>query len=73
MMRIPSPEQVTAWREQYSGKRIRLLSMAADPHPVPSGTEGECWDVDDMGQLLMNWDNGSTLNVIPGVDSFEVI
>jgi hypothetical protein len=75
-MKIATTEQA---REQlrvaYKGKRVRCLEMPLprDPHPVPVGTEGICWDVDGIGQLLMKWDNGSTLNLIPGVDKFEVI
>lgn len=57
----------------YIGKRVRLLQMHYDPYPVPAGTEGTCIMVDAIGQLIMEWDNGSRLNLIPGIDKFEVI
>ena len=34
---------------------------------------GEVLMVDDMGDLVMQWENGSGLNLIPGVDSFRKV
>ena len=66
-------EQVERIKEQYPpGTRIRLNYMD-DPQAVPEGTEGTVQMVDDQGQLLMKWDNGRTLALIPGEDSFSVI
>ena len=54
------------------GTRIRLLSM--DDSQVPSpGTEGTVVDIDDIGNVLMKWDNGSSLSLIPGEDEYEII
>ena len=68
-----------AYRREYArrsyppGTRIRLLEMPNDPNPVPVGTTGTVLAVDDAGQLLMRWDNGRSLSLIPGVDNFEVL
>lgn len=59
-------------KETYpSGTRILLLHMN-DPHsPVPCGTRGTVDYVDDAAQIHMQWDNGRTLAVVPGEDSFR--
>lgn len=62
-----------AERNYPPGTRIRLLDMQNDPNPVPAGTCGTVMAVDDVGQLLMRWDNGRSLSLLPGVDSFEVL
>ena len=61
-------------QEQYPpGTRIRLNSMNDPYAPVTPGTEGVVDVVDDDGQLHMKWDNGRTLALIPGEDSFTVL
>ena len=61
-------------KEQYPpGTRIRLNSMSDPYSPVPAGIEGIVDLVDDAGQLHMKWDNGRTLAIIPGEDSFTVL
>ena len=53
------------------GTRIELNFMNDPFHPVPSGTRGTVDHVDDMGQIHMRWDNGRTLALVPGEDSFR--
>lgn len=54
------------------GTRIRLNYMD-DNYSVPRGTCGTVEYVDDEGQIGMKWDNGSSLSIICGVDSFDII
>ena len=61
-------------KEHYPpGTRIRLNSMDDPWHPILPGTEGEVDFVDDEGQIFMKWDNGRTLPLTPGEDSFTVL
>ena len=61
-------------KEQYPpGTRIRLNSMDDPYAPILPGTEGEVDFVDDKGQIFMKWDNGRTLPLAPGEDSFTVL
>ena len=54
------------------GTRIKLNYMQ-DDYAVPSGMTGTVDYVDDEGQIGMKWDNGRTLSLIYGVDSFSII
>ena len=61
-------------REQYPpGTRIRLNAMDDPYAPILPGTEGEVDFVDDEGQIFMKWNNGRTLPLAPGKDSFTVL
>ena len=67
-MRMIRPEQLKRLRETYpAGTRVELIQMD-DAQAPPTGTCGTVIGVDDTGSLLVNWDNGSSLNVIWGVD-----
>ena len=69
-MHFPSREQIAALRERYPrGTKVELLAMD-DPKAPPTGTMGEILGVDDAGQILVRWETGSSLSLIPGVDSF---
>lgn len=67
-MSLPSEACIKRLRHRYpAGCRVVLIKMD-DPMAPPIGTEGTVLCVDDTGSLLVDWDNGSGLNVIYGVD-----
>ena len=72
-MRFPSKEIVEQVRSQYPvGTRVELVQMD-DVQAPPIGTKGTVYGVDDTGSILVNWDNGSGLNVVYGIDSCRKI
>lgn len=74
MKGFPSRAEVDSLKKRYPpGTRIRLNHMDDPYAPVPDGTTGVVKAVDDAGQLIMAWDNGRSLSLVPGVDSFSVI
>ena len=67
-MRFPNREIVERIRKQYPvGCRVELLRMD-DVQAPPIGTKGTVTGVDDTASILVNWDNGSSLNVVYGED-----
>ena len=72
-MRVISREALQALRERYPrGTRVELVQMD-DPQAPPVGTKGEVRGVDDAGSILVSWENGFSLSLIPGVDAFEIL
>lgn len=60
------------YKEMYPpGTRLELISMDDPYAPVPPGTRGTVQYVDDASQIGMKWDDGRTLSLIPGEDSFR--
>lgn len=67
-MKMIRPGQLAhLWETYPPGTRVELMSME-DVQAPPIGTCGTVIGVDDTGSLLVDWDNGSGLNVIWGVD-----
>ena len=61
-------EIVERLRKQYpAGTRIELLRMNDEQAP-PIGTCGTVLGVDDMGSIMVSWDNGGSLSVVYGED-----
>lgn len=64
--------QAERYKKEYpSGARIMLLSMGDDPRPIEPNTRGTVKVVDDIGTLHCHFDNGRSLGLVPGEDSFR--
>ena len=67
-MRFPSKDVVEVLRRQYPvGTRVELVRMD-DPQAPPIGTKGTVKGVDDIGSIMVAWDNGCGLSVAYGAD-----
>lgn len=60
-------------KKMYSkGTRV-ILKQMEDDYAVPPLTKGTVDFVDDEGTIFVEWDNGSNLGLIYGIDDFEII
>ena len=73
MMNRPRKEEIESLKKEFpKGTRVELVWMDDIQAPDP-GTLGTVMGVDDIGDLLMRWDNGSSLKVIYGEDSVRKV
>ncbi|MBA3900756.1 MAG: DUF4314 domain-containing protein [Bacteroidetes bacterium] len=56
-----------------TGKRVRLIFMNDIHTSLRTGDEGTVKYVDAINNIHVDWDNGSGLALIPGVDLWEEI
>lgn len=57
--------------ERLKGKRVMIIKMD-DKQAPPPGTHGTIKGIDDIGQIHVNWDNGSTLAISPTDDQYQI-
>jgi hypothetical protein len=57
----------------YPKKRVMLKRMEDPYTTLVDGMMGTIVGEDDAGHLLVNWDNGSRLSLLPGIDEYEII
>ena len=66
---FPNREAVEQVRRMYpTGCRVELISMDDPYSSLTPGTKGIVSSVDDTGTVFVDWDNGSGLGVVYGVD-----
>ena len=69
MMTRKEIERIKA--EYPLGSHVKLIEMKGEPQ-MPYGLKGTVMSIDDIGQLHVNWENGSTL-ALTEEDSFSKI
>ena len=55
------------------GKRVELIYMKDDYTDLKPGDKGTINFIDDIGQIHVDWDNGSKLALIPEVDRWRML
>lgn len=72
---LPSEKQTVAeLREKYpAGTRLELVEMLDPYRTMPIGLRGTVRGVDDGANIQMTWDNGSSLNLVHGVDKWRIL
>lgn len=74
MTRIPSKEKVEGLRKSYPiGTRVQLVQMVDPYTKLKPGALGTIDFIDDTGTIFVNWDLGSSLGVVYGVDRLKKI
>ena len=70
---MDNTKKLKRMRDFYKkGTRVQLISMD-DPQSPPVGTQGTVYGVDDIGSVMVHWDNNSSLSLLYGVDLFSVV
>lgn len=59
--------------ELVAGRRVRLVSCEDPYTDLEAGAEGTILFVDAVGTVHVDWDNGSALGLVEGVDQWQLI
>ena len=66
---FPNRTVVSTLRDRYpKGTRVELIEMEDPYTKLKPGDQGTVSCIDDTGTIFVNWDNGSRLGVVYGVD-----
>lgn len=64
-------DDINRLRKEYpKGTRVYLIEDILG-EDLKAGDKGTVYGVDDIGDILVNWDNGSHINLIPEADKFD--
>ncbi|MDY5159654.1 DUF4314 domain-containing protein [Actinotignum urinale] len=72
-MRTPTRKERERIEQAYPiGSVVELVEMN-DPHAPRVGTKGRVLGIDDIGSLLVAWENGSHLHVLWNIDRVKIV
>lgn len=70
---MPTTQQLKKLKAEYPAESVVKLLAMDDLQALPAGTIGIVKVVDDISDILVDWENGSHLKLIYGQDKWEVI
>ncbi len=66
------PEALAVLREKYpNGCTVELIEMCDPYRDMPAGMRGTVLFVDDAAGIHIQWENGSTLAALYGIDKIK--
>ena len=72
-MKFPNKELIESLRKRYpTGARV-VLDHMEDVQAPPIGSKGTGRGVDDIGSIMVDWDEGGSLSVVYGEDLCHVV
>ncbi len=72
-MNKPEQEEIKKLKDKYQkGTNVKLIWMEFE-EPLRYGTIGKIMGIDSLGQIIVEWECGSELSLIPELDEFEII
>ena len=66
-------DYVEGIRRKYPAGTVLELDYVDDLQALPKGSRMTVEHVDDIGTIHGNWDNGSTIGLVPSCDRFHVV
>ena len=66
-------KEAKVFGKEIVGKQIKLVFMDDPYSELQPGETGTVSMVDDAGIIHVDWDNGSKLGIIQGIDEFEFL
>lgn len=77
LMRIRNEERLcilNQLKEEYPiGTNVELVRMDDPYAKLLPGTKGKVKSVDDIGTIHVNWESGSSLGIVYGIDKLRKI
>jgi len=64
---------IKAQMSSLIGRRIQLIDCTDEFTPMAPGSQGTISHIDNTGTVFVDWDNGSALGLIPGIDKWKYI
>lgn len=62
------------WKEHKdTGRRVELISIRDPYTKLKPGAQGTILFVDDLGTRHVRWDDGHSLGLLPGEDSWKYL